>query len=90
MASAPPGALTPLAKAWVYIRIQLMVFVCGIVGPIFLFLYFAVQPQPATKWMYYAGLIITAVDVLIALGLTAQAVSPTRAQSGGAKTAPPD
>jgi hypothetical protein len=51
-----------------------MVFVCGIVGPIFLAVYFAAQPEPTVKWMYYTGLVITAVDVLIALAITRGAV----------------
>jgi hypothetical protein len=49
-----------------------MCFVCGIVGPIVLIVYFAVQPEPTLKWMYYWGLVITAIDVLLALGLTDQ------------------
>jgi hypothetical protein len=53
-----------------YVVIQLMTFVCGIVGPIFLFVYFAAQPDPTLKWMYWWGLFITAADVLIALGIT--------------------
>jgi hypothetical protein len=53
-----------------YILIQAMTFVCGIVGPIFLIGYFAAQPDPTLKWMYWWGLFITAADVLIALGLT--------------------
>ena len=57
---------------WLYVRVQLAVFVCGIVGPIFLSVYFAAQPDPTIKWMYYAGLIVTAADILIALGLTAR------------------
>jgi hypothetical protein len=59
----------------IYVRIQAMVFVFGIVGPIFLILYFAVQPDPTVKWMYYWGLVITAVDVLVALRLTERAVA---------------
>lgn len=57
-------------KFWRYVRVQLFVLLCGIVGPIFLFVYFAVQPEPGLKWMYYTGLVITAADVLIALGVT--------------------
>jgi len=53
-----------------YIVIQAMTFVFGIVGPIFLIVYFAAQPDPTLKWMYWWGLFITAADVLIALGLT--------------------
>jgi hypothetical protein len=58
---------------WRYVRIQLFVFLCGIVGPIFLGVYFASQPEPTLKWMYWTGLFITAADVLIALRLTAAA-----------------
>jgi hypothetical protein len=47
-----------------------MTSVVGIVGPIFLIGYFASQPDPTLKWMYWWGLFITAADVLIALGLT--------------------
>lgn len=53
-----------------YIVIQLMMFVFGIVGPIFLIMFFASQPDPSLKWAYWAGLFITAADVLIALALT--------------------
>lgn len=55
-----------------YLKIQAMCFVFGIVGPIFLVLYFAVQPDLTVRWMYYWGLVITAIDMLIALGLTDQ------------------
>jgi len=62
-----------MATFWRYVRIQLFVFLCGIVGPIFLGVYFASQPEPTLKWMYWTGLFITAADVLIALRLTAAA-----------------
>ena len=55
---------------WLYVRIQLFAFVCGIVGPIFLITYFASQPDPELRFMYWAGLIITTADVLIALFIT--------------------
>ncbi|HZN80940.1 MAG TPA: hypothetical protein VFC01_14825 [Mycobacterium sp.] len=67
-----------MATFWRYVRIQLVVFVFGCVGPIFLGIYFATQPDPAMKWAYWAGLFITAADVLIALGLT-NASDPKRA-----------
>ena len=53
-----------------YVVIQAMTFVFGIAGPIFLIGYFAAQPDPALKWMYWWDLFIPAADVLIALGLT--------------------
>lgn len=60
---------------WVYVRIQATVFVFGIIGPIFLIVYFAAQPDPTMKWMYYIGLVITAIDVLVALALTEKALA---------------
>ena len=66
--------LTQVSTFWVYLRLQAMMFVFGIVGPIFLVVYFTIQPDPTVKWMYYFGLVITAADVLIALALTANAV----------------
>jgi hypothetical protein len=53
-----------------YLFFQLMMFVFGIVGPIFLILFFTTAPAPDMKWAYWAGLIITTADVLIALALT--------------------
>lgn len=58
----------------IYLRIQAMCFVFGIVGPIFLIVYFVAQPDFTIRWMYYVGLVITAIDVLLALGLTDQTV----------------
>jgi hypothetical protein len=59
-----------MATFWRYVRIQLMVFVFGCVGPIFLTIFFATQPDPTMKWAYWFGLFITAADVLIALAIT--------------------
>lgn len=53
-----------------YLMFQAMMFVFGIVGPIFLFLFFATQPDPTVRWAYWWGLFITAGDILIALWLT--------------------
>jgi hypothetical protein len=53
-----------------YLAFQAMTLVGGIVGPIFLILYFAAQPDPTLRWAYWWGLFITAADVLIALWLT--------------------
>jgi len=47
-----------------------MMFVFGVVGPIFLIVFFAAQPDPAMKWAYWSGLFITYFDIVIALGLT--------------------
>ncbi|MDA2890698.1 hypothetical protein PDG61_07235 [Mycolicibacterium sp. BiH015] len=63
-----------MSTLWVYARIQLMMFVFGIVGPIFLIGYFASQPDPELRWMYWWGLFITVGDILIALKMTESVV----------------
>ena len=55
---------------WRYIKVQAFALLCGIVGPIFLVIYFASGAQPAMKWMLWTGLLIIVLDVLIALGIT--------------------
>ncbi|BBZ68528.1 MAG: hypothetical protein U0R77_01090 [Mycolicibacterium insubricum] len=52
-----------------YLIFQAMTLTFGIVGPIFLIVYFAAQPEPELRWMYFAGLTITTIDVLVALVL---------------------
>jgi hypothetical protein len=55
-----------------YLKAQALVFLFGgIVGPIFLIVFFAMGPstRPYIGWMFYVGLLITAADVLIALWL---------------------
>ncbi|MGU3501391.1 hypothetical protein [Mycobacterium sp. C31M] len=61
-----------------YLKIQGQMFVYGVVGPIFLLLYFAISPNDDVKWMYWSGLLITAADVLIALGITERRVQHNR------------
>ena len=53
-----------------YLKSQMMVLLCGgLVGPIFLVVYFALGELTILKWMFYVGLLISAADVLIALAL---------------------
>jgi hypothetical protein len=72
-----------------YLRIQLLMFVYGIVGPMFLVGYFA-GGDPTAKWLYWWGLLITAADVLIALAVTANDTRNQclRAQREGRLTSP--
>jgi hypothetical protein len=54
-----------------YLKTQLSVLLCGgLVGPIFLVIYFALGLGSLVSWMFYVGLVITVADVLIALALT--------------------
>lgn len=56
---------------WRYVKSQVFVLLCGgLVGPIFLTVYFATGQDNLLKWMFYVGLLVTAADVLIALALT--------------------
>ena len=55
-----------------YLKAQGWVLLCGgLVGPIFLIVYFALgsMARPLLNWMFWAGLIVTAADVLAALAL---------------------
>lgn len=65
-----------------YLKAQAIVLLCGgLVGPIFLIVYFALGPmaRPALNWMYWVGLLVTAIAVLVALGMTnGSAVSSAR------------
>ncbi|OBG75117.1 MULTISPECIES: SHOCT domain-containing protein [unclassified Mycobacterium] len=53
-----------------YLKAQLIVLLCGgLVGPIFLIVYFSLGYGSLLQWMFYAGLIVTAADILVALAL---------------------
>jgi hypothetical protein len=53
-----------------YLKAQLLVLLCGgLVGPIFLIVYFTLGFGDLLQWMLYVGLLITVADVLIALAL---------------------
>ena len=55
---------------WRYVKAQAWVLLCGgLVGPIFLAVYFAIGQSGLLKWMFWVGLLITAADILIALAL---------------------
>ena len=71
-----------------YLIFQGMMFVFGIVGPIFLIVYFAAQPDPTLKWMYWFGLFITAADVLIALALTSSGAKSIGTKESQSRKAP--
>jgi hypothetical protein len=72
---------------WRYIKAQVMVLLCGgLVGPIFLVVYFALGRSEFFAWMFWVGLLITVVDVLVALGLAswnAQRAAKTQALEAG-------
>ena len=54
-----------------YLKAQLTVLLFGgLVGPIFLVVYFTLGFGSLLSWTFYVGLIITVADVLIALWLT--------------------
>jgi hypothetical protein len=54
-----------------YLKTQLLVLLCGgLVGPIFLVVYFTLGFDNLLQWMLYVGLLITVADVAVALVLT--------------------
>lgn len=54
-----------------YIKMQLLVLLCGgLVGPIFLVVFFTTGFGELLSWMYWTGLLITIADVLVAIALT--------------------
>jgi hypothetical protein len=54
-----------------YLKTQLLVLLCGgLVGPIFLVVYFTLGFDNLLQWMLYVGLFITVADVVIAVVLT--------------------
>ncbi|KMO69097.1 SHOCT domain-containing protein [Mycolicibacterium obuense] len=59
-----------MATLWRYLKVQAFVLLCGIVGPIFLVIYVVSGRDPMMSWLLWGGLLITAVDILIALGIT--------------------
>lgn len=61
-----------------YLKAQGIVLLCGgLVGPIFLVVYFAMGADPLLNWMFWSGLLVTAGGVVAALALAGR----------GAKTA---
>lgn len=53
-----------------YLKAQLIVLLCGgLVGPIFLVVYFTLGLDDLLQWMLYVGLLITVLDVVIAIAL---------------------
>ena len=67
-----------MSTFWRYLRIQAFMLLCGIVGPIFLIVYLVSGgSDPTLKWMFWVGLLITAVDILIPLGITAARAKST-------------
>ncbi|OBI99187.1 SHOCT domain-containing protein [Mycobacterium sp. 1465703.0] len=53
-----------------YLKAQLVVLLCGgLVGPIFLVVYFTLGLGSLLQWMFYVGLLVTVADVLVALAL---------------------
>ncbi len=51
-----------------YLKAQLLVLLCGgLVGPIFLIVYYTLGMGDLMRWMLYVGLLITVVDVLVAI-----------------------
>lgn len=67
-----PGASSPPSFLGNFIRTLLWMLVCGIVGPIFLFIYFASGSSHLIGWMLWTGLAVTILDVVLAFVIAAR------------------
>lgn len=67
MSLAPEEAPRPPSLLRAVLPIVLFMFVCGIVGPIFLIMGLAVDDEPGTGWLLPTGIGITALDLVIGL-----------------------
>ncbi len=67
MSLAPEEAPRPPSVLRAYVPIVLFMFVCGIVGPIFLIMGLVLDDEPGTEWLLPTGIGITILD--LALGL---------------------
>lgn len=52
-----------------FARTLAFMLVCGIVGPLFIFFYFAFGRELGTEWMLWAGIAVTIMDVGIAAAI---------------------
>lgn len=59
------------------VRTLPFMFLCGIVGPIFLVLYIGIEPKDGIGWMLWTGLAVTLLDLALGIGL---ALGRTNAQ----------
>jgi hypothetical protein len=56
---------------WRYLKIQARMLFYGMIGPVFVFMYFAADKKDSfMKSFLWSGLLITAVAVLVAVGMT--------------------
>ncbi|MFW6869023.1 hypothetical protein ACOACQ_16650 [Nocardioides sp. CPCC 206347] len=67
MSLAPEEAPRPPSVLRAYVPIVLFMFLCGIVGPIFLIMGLAIDDEPGSGWLLPTGIGITILD--LALGL---------------------
>ncbi len=70
-----------------FVRTLAFMLVCGIVGPLFIFFYFAFGRELGTGWMLWSGIAVTILDVgiaaAIAVGRTASQQRTHRLQRVG-------
>lgn len=67
--AGPSGG--PPSFALNFVKTLLFMLVCGIVGPIFLVIYFASGADPLIGWMLWTGLGVTILDVVLAFVIAA-------------------
>lgn len=66
MSTPAGGAASPPSFIVNFVKTLAFMLVCGIVGPIFLIIYFSSSDHDLIGWMLWTGLGVTLLDVLIA------------------------
>lgn len=56
---------------WRYLKVQAYVLFCGMVGPVFLVMYFASDRDPFMQWFFWSGIVVTGACVVTAVAITA-------------------
>jgi hypothetical protein len=56
---------------WRYVKVQARMLFFGMIGPVFVVMYFLSDRDPFMNWFLWSGLLVTAVTVLLAVVFTA-------------------
>lgn len=56
---------------WRYLKVQARMLFYGMIGPVFVVMYFLSDRDPFMNWFLWSGLLVTALTVLLAVAFTA-------------------
>ncbi|MEZ0577466.1 SHOCT domain-containing protein [Nocardioides sp. MH1] len=87
MSTPQRAAVAPPSFVVIFAKTMAFMLLCGIVGPIFLVVYFASGRDPVVAWALWTGLAVTLLDVgiavLVAMARTSSAQKSYRLHSVG-------